>query len=453
MTMRIVEYKDIFNWSVQYLTGTSIKYRKDFATAKLCDLVRRVRDVVDIADNEEYTRVTVKNDYGGIWLRDRRRGHEVGTKKQYRIRSEQLVVSKIDARNGAIGIVPEGLDGGIVTGNFWVYAIRTEAVLPKYLALVLTTSSFMALAEETSTGSTGRHYMQEGFFLSQDVPLPSVVLQKKLVDEYEALVREGDLRKTKVEELRQSMFTHLYELLGVHPALKHETNHSFYVYDYKELCGWSVEKLRSDSNWRSDRYSVCSLGSCGGDSISYIHRGKSPRYSSNGRNYILNQKCVRWFDIDISYARMVDGQWLTGVAEELFTKEGDLLINSTGEGTLGRSAVVRRREEMGLPIDSHILVVRVNGSKLLAEFLCFLFNSEFVQRQIGFLKSATATSQTELGIASLQKINIVLPPISCQRTIVSELTEFRYKIALLEKAGDARKHARINFENAIFARG
>ena len=450
--MRIVDYKDIFNWSVQYLTGTSIKYQDGTHTAKLCDLMQRVRDLVDIADNVEYTRITVKTDYGGIFLRDRRKGREIGTKRQYRIRSGQLLVSKIDARNGAIGIVPEGLDAGIVTGNFWVYAVRTEVVLPKYLALVLTTSSFMALAEETSTGSTGRHYMQEGLFLSQYVPLPSVVLQKKLVDEYEALVREGDLRKTKVEELRQSMFARLYELLGVHPALKHETNHSFCVYDNKELCGWSIEKLKSDSNWRSDKYSVCSLGSCGGDSILYIHRGKSPRYSSNGRNYILNQKCVRWFDVDISYAKMVDGQWLTGVAEELFTKEGDLLINSTGEGTLGRSAVVRRREEMGLPIDSHILVVRVNGSKLLVEFLCFLFNSEFVQRQIGFLKSATATSQTELGIASLNKINIVLPPISHQRKIVSELADFRDKMTLFEKAGDMRKRARINFENAIFAR-
>lgn len=452
MFMRIVEYKDIYNWSAQYLSGTSIKYQENYDTARLCDLVRRVRDMVDIADNEEYTRVTVKSDYGGIFRRDRLKGRKIGTKRQYRIKPGQLVVSKIDARNGAIGIVPKDLDGGIVTGNFWVYAIRTEVVLPKYLALVLTTSLFMALAEETSNGSTGRHYMQEGFFLNQCVPLPSIMQQKKLVDEYGAIACEGDRRKTQLKKLRQSMFARLYELLGMHPALKREANHGFCVYDYKELCGWSVEKLKSDSNWQSDKYNVCSLGSCDDDSILRAHRGRSPRYSSNGRNYILNQKCVRWFDIDISYAKKVDEQWVAGVAKELFTREGDLLINSTGEGTLGRSAVVRRREEMGLPIDSHILVVRVNEAKLLAEFLCYLFNSEFVQRQIGFLKSATATSQTELGIASLHKINIVMPPILHQRKIVRELDEFRRKIALLEKTDDARNQARINFENSIFAR-
>lgn len=451
--MKIVDYKDIYNWSVQYLTGTSIKYQEDFHTVRLCDLVQRVRDMVDVADDEEYTRVTVKTDYGGICLRDKRKGREIGTKRQCRIRSGQLLVSKIDARNGAIGIVPADLAGGIVTGNFWVYAIRTASIRPKYLALVLTTSSFMALAEETSNGSTGRHYMQEGLFLSQHVPLPSVALQQKLVDEYEALVRESEQRKTQLQALRQSMFARLYELLGMHPASKRENNHNFCVYDYKDLCGWSVEKLKSDYSWRSSTYDVFSLGTCGDDSILYIHRGKSPRYSLMGRDLILNQKCVRWFDIDISYARKVDAQWVAGVSEELFTREGDLLINSTGEGTLGRSAVVRRCDEVGLPIDSHILVVRVNRSKLLAEFLCLLFNSEFVQRQIEFLKSATATSQTELGIASLQKINIVMPPISQQRKIVRELDGFRRKIALLENADDARKKARENFENAIFARG
>lgn len=453
MTMRIVDYKDIFNWSVQYLTGTSIKYQEGFYTLKLCDLVQRVRDVVDIMDEEEYTRVTVKTDYGGILRRDRLKGREIGTKRQYRIRSGQLLVSKIDARNGAIGIVPDGLDGGIVTGNFWVYNVSAKAVLPKYLALVLTTSAFMALAEDASNGSTGRHYMQESIFLNQYVPVPNVALQKKLVDDYEALVREGELRKIQTEELRLSMFARLYELLGVQPASMREPNHSFCVYDYKELSGWSAEKLKSDYDWRSDKYNVCCLGACEGDSILYIHRGKSPHYSLGGSKCCLNQKCVRWFDIDISYARMVDEQWEAEVSEQLFTKEGDMLINSTGEGTLGRSAVVRRGNEMGLPIDSHILLVRVNGAKLLVEFLCLLFNSEFVQRQIGFLKSATATTQTELGIASLQKIKIVLPPISHQRNIISELAKFRRKIALLENADDARERARINFENTICARG
>ena len=166
--MRTVEYKDIVNWSPRHLTGTGIHYRTDFPQERLCDVLVRVKDKVRIEPDEEYTRVTLKTNHGGIVLRDRKQGNAIGRKLQYRIKGGQLLVSKIDVSRGAVGIVPKSLSGAVVTENFWVYEVQDkQKVILEYVALLLTTSEFMALASENSNGSTGRQYMQENNFLNQ----------------------------------------------------------------------------------------------------------------------------------------------------------------------------------------------------------------------------------------------------------------------------------------------
>ena len=55
----------------------------------------------------------------------------------------QFLLSKIDARNGAFGVVPDVLDGGVITGNFWTFDVDYSKVNPHYLALLTTTKEFI----------------------------------------------------------------------------------------------------------------------------------------------------------------------------------------------------------------------------------------------------------------------------------------------------------------------
>ena len=79
-----------------------------------------------------------------------------------------------------------------------------------------------------------------------------------------------------------------------------------------------------------------------------------------------------------------------------------MLVNSTGEGTIGRSSVETDDAE-GIPFDSHILAVRVDPQRLLQEFL-----DAFLRSPIGQIwsrcgeKSANTTKQTELGKGKLE---------------------------------------------------
>lgn len=88
-------------------------------------------------------------------------------------------------------------------------------------------------------------------------------------------------------------------------------------------------------------------------------KGITPKYVSNSNVVVLNQKCIRNNQIDYSFAQFHDPKKL--FSEQKIIKEGDILINSTGQGTAGRCAFVKKLpENKKVIVDSHILIIRVD---------------------------------------------------------------------------------------------
>ena len=127
---------------------------------------------IQIIDNEQYKRITIRGKAKGIVLRDIEKGNNIGTKNQFIVRNGQFLISKIDARNGAYGIVPEDLDGGIITGNFWTYKINENLVLPEFLIYLMKHEFFIQMCSICSYGSTNRWYLDEDTFYNFKIPFP-----------------------------------------------------------------------------------------------------------------------------------------------------------------------------------------------------------------------------------------------------------------------------------------
>lgn len=90
-----------------------------------------------------------------------------------------------------------------------------------------------------------------------------------------------------------------------------------------------------------------------GDITSLVVRGITPKYNDATDQLVINQKCIRNHMVDLTPAR----HHLPKVITEKWLMQGDLLINSTGEGTLGRAAQIWFVPN-NLTVDSHVTIVR-----------------------------------------------------------------------------------------------
>jgi restriction endonuclease S subunit len=121
--------------------------------------------------------------YGkGVILRQTLAGREIRTRPQFIASAGQLIMSRIDARNGAFGIVPKELDGSLVTQDFPLFDIDESVIKPEFLALLLRSEQFVAACKRASRGTTNRKRLREDLFLAETVPVPDLHIQRKIVE-------------------------------------------------------------------------------------------------------------------------------------------------------------------------------------------------------------------------------------------------------------------------------
>lgn len=133
---------------------------------------------------------------------------------------------------------------------------------------------------------------------------------------------------------------------------------------------------------------------------SLVTRGIAPKYDDSSDQIVLNQKCIRDHTIDISLAR----RHLPKKINEKWISKGDLLINSTGTGTLGRVAQVWF-EANNMTVDSHVTIVRPKDP-ILKSYIGFWglsHESEIEAQHTG------STGQTELPRDRVKAMELPLP--------------------------------------------
>lgn len=163
---------------------------------RLGEFLHRQYDSIAIDDFSNYKRITIKTKGQGISLRDAVEGIEIGTKNQFKVKENQFLLSKIDAMNGAFGIVPKECDEGIITGNFWTYNIDESFIDREYLRFLCLKQVFTKFSIEASEGTTNRKYLREDKFLNLSLNLPELPEQKRIVSKIENI-------KTKIEAIQK----------------------------------------------------------------------------------------------------------------------------------------------------------------------------------------------------------------------------------------------------------
>ena len=162
-----------------------------------------------------------------------------------------------------------------------------------------------------------------------------------------------------------------------------------------------------------------------GDVAPDIKRGITPKYleASTGHT-VINQRCIRDGKVSFDNARFHNND-LKKVPESKTLNINDILINSTGIGTLGRVAILKKELTDALTFDTHVSIVRVDSNKSISSFIFYqLFGR---QKEIENLAKGS-TGQVELSRHELNSLLITLPPIHEQKRIADILSSLDDKI-------------------------
>lgn len=160
------------------------------------------------------------------------------------------------------------------------------------------------------------------------------------------------------------------------------------------------------------------------DICSFIHRGKSPKYSLIKKYPVVAQKCNQWSGFSIEKAKFIEPQSISSYKEEYILQDEDLMWNSTGLGTLGRMAIYYKKlnpYELAVA-DSHVTVIRPYKQYVVSEYLYYYFASNTVQSVIED-KSNGSTKQKELSTKTVKSYLVPLPPMEEQMRIVEKVEE------------------------------
>ncbi|SOD89275.1 restriction endonuclease subunit S [Spirosoma fluviale] len=438
--MDFVAFNDLVNWSVRYLQENRSYYKNTFSLVRIGDFLKRNRNIIEIQDDVLYTRVTIRLYTKGVLKRDEEWGRSIGTKRQFVVSPGQFIMSKIDARNGAFGLVPPELDGAVTTADFLSYNVDTERINPEFLTLVSSTKEFLKICQNSSSGTTGRQRVDETQFLNIKIPLPSPAEQARIVDAYNARIDEAQQLAKQAEELEKGIEDYFVEKLGIegHDIIQ-STGPRFYTISLKSLTRWDV--------WSGRQLGSSSLY----DNLTLLDIIKSkPMYGANvsGIDKISDTRYIRITDI------REDGELNDQIVspaevdERFLLTEGDFLIARSGN-TVGKTYLYK--ESHGRAIFAGYLVKYIiDKSKALPEYVLYFTKSFIFKSWID--SNQKVSGQPNINGQEFLTAPIILPPIEVQREIVLYMSKIRTRIINIQ--ADFlfhRQQAIEEFESELFA--
>lgn len=432
-------FSDMSKWSATTSVFDGIK--TGYPLVKLSKILTRVKEPITVEDNKLYTRVTVRLYGQGVQQRDQVIGKDIGTKRQFIARAGQLIISRIDARNGAFGIVPTELEGAIVTNDFWLFDVHDA--LPQYLMLVMSSELFQRYWQTQSSGTTNRQRVGEDDFLQSKIALPSIEKQEVLLNAYNERISYANTCDQNSESVRLKAQAELCQMLNVGEVTLGKSNSILHIASYKNLSNrWEWDNLSEAINKALDncKYPVKQLGS----SVVFVNRSwKKTIHPAKTFSYVeIGGINADDNSISSSEVYVVDAP---SRATQMI-KSGDLILGTT-RPYLQRFAIVTDKED-NFVCSSGFQVIAPDQTYDLRYILEVLkINTTIKQFELlmtGALYPAVNTEQ-------LKQIRIPFPPIKIQKEIADELEQEKNKAtALHEKAENLRQRAKKEFEEAVF---
>lgn len=172
-------------------------------TVQLGTVLVPSRNYVRIEPNNSYMQITARLWGKGLELRGVCNGSEIAAERQVAVNEGDFLISKIDARHGAFGLVPKALSGAVVSNDFPCFAINNEVMDSDFLNWFSKTGSFIELCKRSSMGSTNRVRLKEDQFLQLEIPQPELNEQRRIAHQLNRVQTSLQDRLSTLDEIER----------------------------------------------------------------------------------------------------------------------------------------------------------------------------------------------------------------------------------------------------------
>lgn len=362
----------------------------------LGELLTRSEETTSPSPDAEYREVTVKLWGRGVVQRGVVTGATIAGQRRFIVRRGQFILSRIDARNGALGLVPSDLDGAVVSNDFPVFDISQTRLSPEYLGWMCRTASFVEECRRASEGTTNRVRLQETKFLAREIPLPPLSEQQQIVARIEEIAAEVQ----HARELRAGAAIDARMLLT-------------------EYVGEVFDQL-------SRRCRSRPFGSF------------SPHVTSGPRNWAKHYEessALRFYraqDIGAE-GNILDGSkvFITPPPGEqgrsAMLLPGDVMLVITG-ATVGRASVFREHLAPGF-VSQHVAICRLPRDEVDPDFVLCGLRGPAGQSQL--LGQRYGQGKPGLNLANIRALSLPFPGLAEQRETVARLNAMQAEVDAL----------------------
>ena len=329
-----------------------------------------------------------------------------------------VVFSRIDVRNGAIGIVPQMGARAVFSNEFPIFRVRSEVALPDYVRLVFRTTHFRAIINGLISGASGRKRVQPAQLESLQVPLPPLDVQRAIVEKWRDGQRAASQARERIAAHQAESMSEFRQQLGTSVSMTRTPR--VFTMEWKDLEKWGVEAA-----WRHANYShassyatkfvreLCSIGSGGTPSRT------RPEYYGGGIPWV---KTTEVRDNRITHtSETLTPQGMAASNAKLYPA-GSLLVAMYGQGaTRGRTAKL----EVDATTNQACAVLYDFAPNIEPDFLWFYLQSEYFNLRA----LASGNNQPNLNAEMIASYPVPLPPLEIQRDLVARVEARRAEIA------------------------
>jgi len=352
-----------------------------------------------------------------------------------------VIYSKIDVRNGAIGVVPLQMHRIAVSSEYPVYSVEQDLADAQYIKLLFRTSGFRRKLNSMISGASGRKRVQPTELEEIEVPLPPLPIQRAIVAHWHKAQAAGGESLQRADKLQAEINARFLRDLGLKPPDETASPKVFAV-PWAELRSWAVwatVRLLAQGALEQCKYPVVH----GTDCLHEIKHGCSASPAkTNTKLRVLKISAVTKGHLRLDEAKYaVDRHRFR---RDFDLKSGDVLMCRTN-GTLGLvgMAALVDKEVRDMIFPDKVIRVRTKAN-LLPEFLWHVLKTSPLRAQIE-AAARTAVGNYAIGTEDIWRLRIPLPPLPVQGEIMKRVREVSAQVEGLRLAA-REKERQVNAE-------